>query len=248
MRPRATRRAATSPPTKTRATWAPGDASFDAGDVQVPFCASYADAGATTFCQDFDSISDAAVLAPVVSPTGQFQLDTTDYASSPHSLRVTIASSDSGAALHAVAQGGVSVAPSTVTVDFDMKVSSTAATATANIATLKFSSQRELLLAITSNGFFLEENTPAADGGTGGLSNHAVVGFAWNAAWHHFTIAISFIQRTSVIMVDGTTYENDLLLGNWTTVGMATLEYGISYTPAGLWTIGQDNILLRVTP
>ncbi len=225
------------------------DAPADALDAHAPFCATYADAGASTFCQDFDSITDAAVLAPVVSSLAQFELDTNDWATPPASLLVTIAPSDSGAPLHASAQYATGFTPTAITLDFQMKVSSVA-TSPANAATLTFSANREMIFAVTDSGFFLEESTPLADGGTPNvLSNHPVVSFPWDNSWHLVTIVISFTANTSTITVDGQKLENDFsLLGNWSSVGSVTLGYGVSYTPTGPWKIGQDNILLRMTP
>ncbi len=223
------------------------DAPTDAPDAGAPFCAAYAEAGASTFCQDFDSITDAAALAPIVSSSAQFELDTSDYASPPASLRVTILPSDSGAPLHGFAQVATNIAPTSSTLDFDMKVSSVASLPV-NVATMTFSTGREILLAVTKSGLFLEEGTPL-DGGA--LSNHPVVTFTWDNTWHHITLVLSLGPnvKTSTIVIDGTTYENGFsLLGNWSATGTVMFAYGVTYTPTGPWTIGQDNILLRLTP
>jgi hypothetical protein len=223
------------------------ETSTDAGaDVRAPFCAAYTDAGASVFCEDFDSIGDAGVLGPSISTGVIVALNTSDYTSPPASLFVTIPAADASAVFHGAVSHATSFTATTSTLDFDIKVASVG-TATANVAELDVAN-RELLIAVLNGGLFVEEDAPPPDGGAGMLFNHPTIAFAWDSMWHHIHFVLSLSSKTTTLAIDGTPRESDYpLAGNWI-VASVTLVYGVSYTPNGPWTIGQDNVLLQLAP
>ena len=215
------------------------------GDVGEPYCAAYADAGASTFCEDFDSIGDAGALEPVVSTGVAVTLNTTDYTSPPASMFVTIAPADASGVFHGSVKQSMSFTATTCTLDFDMKVA--VGPATANVAELDLAG-RELLIAVYNGGLFVEEDAPPPDGGSVMLFNHPTIAFTWDSMWHHIHFVLSLSSQTSTLTIDGTPKESNYpLAGNWVP-GTVTFVYGVSYAANGPWTIGQDNVLLQLAP
>ncbi len=225
-------------------TDAPTDARTEAG---VPFCAPYLDAGPGTFCQDFDSIGDASMLGASASPGVDVALDTSDFVSPPASLRITMPAADAGA-LHGSVTHAMTIAPTTVTLDFDLKVTA-AASSSANVASLGFSSGfRALIVVVVSSGLYLEENAPPPDGGANVLFNHPKISVTWGSSWHHVQVVLSLASKTSTVVLDGTPRETNFALeGNWVT-GTVNFTYGVSYTATGPWDLAQDNVLLQLAP
>jgi hypothetical protein len=236
-------------------TDAPDEASGDAStDVAVeaeagPFCAPYAEAGVLVYCQDFDA-PDAAALAFLTSGTGAAAVDTSDDLSPPASLLTSVAVSDAGTA-HAYSNHVMSVAPSTATLSFDMKVVTLGAPYL-DIVELVFAETtgtRDLILQIDPTGMTVEEEYPLDAGFT--TLSHPHIGFAWGNGWHHVVVTanLSGTTKTSSLVIDSQTLEaNYALFPGWTPA-LFNVAIGVTFAPTSpsAWAVRFDDELVQLT-
>jgi hypothetical protein len=142
------------------------------------FCDPYIDAGLLVYCEDFDSVTDASLLNLDLTGGATATVDTMDWTSPPASLLATAPAADGGV-LKAFLAHSMSVAPSQVTLDFELEVEATG-NDSANVAVIAVSSgasQWQLVLDLAAaGGFEVQESIPTADGGHD-VINHSHITF-----------------------------------------------------------------------
>ena len=228
---------------------AAGDVAVDAAN-DATFCAQYADAGPLTYCEDFDSVTDAAALN-LVESGATATLDTTDYVSPPASLLVNVPMlPDAGSTSRAYLSHGIAAEPTTVTVDFWLQVEN-ATTGYANVMVINLAAadfEFQLVLQLYPGSYALQERVPTADGGATQVT-HSATDFQWDSNWHHIVVTLSVAtpKSSTLTLDDGKEVQVNSLDTSWET-GVFTLDVGVTSVPQPTtWTVHIDNVLAQLS-
>ncbi len=211
------------------------------------FCAPYENV-ALAYCESFDTITDAS-MPTLVTGNATAIIDDADFVSPPASLLMQVPASDAGSVKSYLSRA-IAVEPSKVVVDFELEVQSFANTSV-NIAAIGIAStpiNRTLVAILYVDGIQLQESAPGADGGIEYI-DHPFINLTWNHTWHAIEIVLDIANKTSSLVVDGTTWEaNYPLVPGWVK-GLFTLNVGVTYAnaPNAGYALRVDNVLAQLT-
>lgn len=213
------------------------------GDAAEAFCPP--DAGANTYCMDFDGV-DAAALQ--LQASGAIVgIVNGPYVSAPSSLSVAL---DGGASFgrYAVAPGVPSTA---TTLEFEIQSPKLSGGVTTLAISLEDSTQALRMLNVVVSpfgGFQVQEFVTFADGGSQihahGMGTLTDAGVA--TTWHHVVLSLTVNDQSktylSGLTVDGQVMEESVPLTLQWAEGTVALHIGVTYSQAGVSQFFFDNV------